>query len=471
VQVTFENVYTEGDVFFEQIEIPPSANLAIYVIRADAKVDGLANISLNIPGLNPNNSPFMLSYSLSQNDLLDIQNELLNDPLLNDPTLILNTNYPTLQIDNVTGNIEEGAISGDSDIGIIDGGLITIIVPGVNGPTTVTVDPESWNNSDPVPDWATIISGISDSPDPQNLLIPCEGNQTRSNVRITMQGIFIADCGCWEASIVGLTDIIGLATGVGTLKAAASAAFKGLLKNRLGKAALKEAIEQTIKKAAKLKEELAELTKYGRDLLSEQMDLMDKTDVLTGRGNEFSEQQRDIMKKRIKEISKDLAEWDKTKNTAEIDRLKSEIDKLDPDNGFSSSFESSKRRKLENELENLTDESGGAWEEFRNAFAAYGVAAAGLATAVLKHDEISVEKTCPSGQLLNLTTCECLSFCQGSYTIDCYGSPGNQVWRLINECSEGCEPDNYCGLESYDIGGECDSGYEYNCSSDCIRAS
>ena len=475
VQVTFENSHTEGDVFFEKIETPPSANLAIYTIRADAKVDGLANISLNIPGLNPNNNPFMLSYSLSQNDLLDIQNELLNDPLLNGSIpLTLDTNYPTLQIDDITGNIEEGTISGDSDINIIGGGLITIIVPGVNGPTTITVDPESWNNSDPVPDWLTVISGISDSPDPQNLLIPCEGNQTRSNVRITMQGVFTADCGCWEASIVGLTDIIGLATGLGTLKAGASAAFKGLLKNRLGKATLKEAIEQTVKKAAKLKEELAKLTKYGDDLVTEQMDLLDKTDMITGRGNQFSEQQRDIMKKRLKEIDEKLAEWKRTRDNAEIDRLTSEIDKLDPDDGFSSSFYNSKRRKLENELENLTDESGGAWREFGNAFTAYGVAAAGLAAAVLSFDEISVQKTCPSGQILDKITCECVPVCHGSYLVDCVGNPGEEVWVLINECSSGCIPDGACFADlghivEYDIGGECFPGYDASCGGTCVK--
>ena len=420
VELIFDNVITPGEVTFESWD-STSDQILIYDINTTAEFDGNITISFNNPNITPSNNP-----------------------------KIIHIGYD----DDVPAIVTEGKISA---------------VTSSLSPWGITIVP--------LPFWTSCFEfGFVVKND------PCPGNQTRGNWAITGNGIggpreFGGECGCWVPSDYFTVDlilelgtvgagitalkcgvegtIVTIKASISSLKAARQALWDaGLLIQdningikesiRVAKEMLEtfaQQIQNLIEKQNLLKNTYDELKAQADELLKEIKDYFDIdpfgliTDIdalplddprvssyvdLKGKMNDVG---REIDKTQATGRARQLDMENKDIEIKGLTDIKRREDTLLSENGedlINNGLETLNQESLLTDAQNLV-------KDYVNQLSANAIA---LAAAINSLNEVSVAKTCPSGETLNPLTCEC---CDNCYPPRIFPDP-------MNECNCICPP-------------------------------
>jgi hypothetical protein len=415
IELTFDNIITAGEVTFGPID---STDGLFCDINTACDFDGNIAVSFNNPGISPSNDPAI--YHIKYDSELD-----------------------QVFYDNVTTEVVEGKITG-----VVDslGSFIVQFAP----------PPVGWGfpPSESLGFSSRILSGLACGTfnlNFQNLLPPCPGNQTRSGFNINFEdGTFspFGNCGCWVDSGATVDGILAAASLYSLAKSGVCALIKTI-------ANLRSALSSLANLISYLKSSMALLQNTIRNFMSQ------ATTFIAAAERIFILKEANLARiaaaeKLIKDVEKALstkrltdrerAKLNQIKNTTNnlIRELNTLNEKYKKDAQplvakYQEFLKAAEAKKAEAALkakeislkqQDLLSKQAAlkaAQDSQPGVLALVGTALAGLYSAV---NSIKTEKTCPNGQTLRQTSCEC-----------CPNCANGRVFTSQSSCDCGCPPD------------------------------
>jgi hypothetical protein len=415
IELIFDNIITEGEVTFGPID---STDGLFCDINTACDFDGNIAVSFNNPGIIPSNDPAI--YHIKYDSELD-----------------------QVFYDNITTEVIEGKITG-----VVDslGSFIVQFAP----------PPVGWGfpPSESLGFSKKIFGGLSCGTfnlNLQNLLPPCPGNQTRSGFNINFEDGTLSpfgNCGCWVDSGATVDGILAAASLYGLAKSGVCALIKTI-------ANLRSALSSLANLISYLKSSMALLQNTIRNFMSQ------ATTFIAAAERIFILKEANLARiaaaeKLIKDVEKALstkrltdrerAKLNQIKNTTnnlirELNTLNEKYKKeaqplVAKYQEFLKAAEAKKAeaalkaKEISSKQQDLLSKQAAlkaAQDSQPGVLALVGTALAGLYSAV---NSIKTEKTCPNGQTLRQTSCEC-----------CPNCANGRVFTSQSSCDCGCPPD------------------------------
>jgi len=416
IELTFDNIITAGEVTFGPID---STDGLFCDINTACDFDGNIAVSFNNPGIIPSNDPAI--YHIKYDSELD-----------------------QVFYDNVTTEVVEGKITG-----VVDslGSFIIQFAP----------PPVGWGfpPSESLGFSSRILSGLACGTfnlNFQNLLPPCPGNQTRSGFNINFEdGTFspFGNCGCWVDSGATVDLILTAASAYSIARAGVCAGVKLIANLRSSINSVKNVISGLTSALALLQNSLRNISgfirkyqtdvKYWTTLNDAAKTARAKAEQAIIKGQEalrtrfLNKNQRYNLEQEIKQAQEYVAGADRiiaanseklATAQANVERYQAELivkfrDEVNP-----------KFKELEVARKDLLSKQAAlkaAQDSQPGLLATVGTALGSLYAAV---NSIKTEKTCPNGQTLRQTSCEC-----------CPNCANGRVFTSQSSCDCGCPPD------------------------------
>ena len=416
IELTFDNIITAGEVTFSPID---STDGLFCDINTTSDFNGNITVSFNNPGISPSNNPAI--YHIKYDSELD-----------------------QVFYDNVTTEVVEGKITG------VVNSLGSFIVQ-------FTPPPVGWGfpPSESLGFSKKIFGGLSCGTfnlNFQNLLPPCPGNQTRSGFNIDFEDGTLSpfgSCACWEDSGATVDLILTAASAYGVARAGVCAGVRLIANLRSSITSVKNVISGLTSALALLQNQLRNIagfiskakadikfyTALNKGYVASKAEVLKviadaqqrlRTQFMSPTQRRNLEESVARAQEGVRAIDDIMAANSKKIATAQanLERYQGELvakfrDEVNP-----------KFKELELARKDLLAKQAAlkaAQDSQPGLLSTVGTALASLYAAV---NSIKTEKTCPNGQTLRQTSCEC-----------CPNCTNGRVFTSQSSCDCGCPPD------------------------------